>query len=65
MIARQIIADTMKGRVSQAVAGYLANRSSKALGYSLPQLLRGYVGGRRRRRDLYDEFREKYGARPA
>ena len=65
MIARQIIADTMKGRVSQAVAGYLANRSSKALGYSLPQLLRGYVSGRRRRRDLYDEFREKYGARPA
>ena len=65
MIARQIIADAMKGRVSQAFAGYLANRSSKALGYSLPQLLRGYVGGRRWRRDLYDEFREKYGTRPA
>lgn len=65
MIARQIIADAIKGRVSQAIAGYLANRSSKALGYSLPQLLRGYVVGRRWRRDLYDEFREKYGARPA
>ncbi|RWP44062.1 glycosyltransferase family 2 protein [Mesorhizobium sp.] len=65
MIARQIIADTIKGRISQAFAGYLANRSSKALGYSLPQLLRGYVGGRRWRRDLYDEFRTKYGARPA
>ncbi|TGQ45839.1 glycosyltransferase family 2 protein [Mesorhizobium sp. M00.F.Ca.ET.216.01.1.1] len=65
MIARQIIADTMKGRVSQAFAGYLANRSSKVLGYSLSQLLRGYVGGRRWRRDLYDEFRDKYGARPA
>lgn len=65
MIARQIIADTMKGRISQAFAGYLANRSSKALGYSMPQLLRGYVGGRRWRRDLYDEFRSKYGARPA
>jgi hypothetical protein len=43
----------------------MANRSSKALGYSLPQLLRGYVGGRRWRRDLYAEFRDKYGARPA
>jgi len=65
MIARQLIADALKGRVSQAFSGYLANRSSKALGYSLPQLFRGYVGGRRWRRDLYAEFRDKYGARPA
>ena len=65
MIARQIIADAIKGRVSQAFAGYLANRSAKTLGYSLPQLVRGYVGGRRWRRDVYDEFRDKYGARPA
>jgi hypothetical protein len=65
MIARQIIADAIKGRVSQAFAGYLANRAAKTLGYSLPQLLRGYVGGRRWRRDVYDEFRVKYGARPA
>ena len=64
MIAQQIIADTIKGRVSQAVAGYMANRSAKTLGYTLPQLLRGYVGGRRWRRDVYDEFRDKYGARP-
>ncbi|KUM25286.1 glycosyl transferase family 2 [Mesorhizobium loti] len=63
MIARQIIADTLKGRLPQAFSGYLANRSSKALGYSLPQLLRGYVVGRRWRRDCYDEFRAKYGAR--
>lgn len=65
MIARQIIADTLKGRLQQAFSGYLANRSSKALGYSLPQLLRGYIVGRRWRRDCYDEFRAKYGARPA
>jgi glycosyltransferase involved in cell wall biosynthesis len=64
MIARQIIADTIKGRISQALAGYMANRSSQTLGYSLPQLLRGYVGGRRWRRGLYDEFRDKHGARP-
>ncbi|TIP00969.1 MAG: glycosyltransferase family 2 protein [Mesorhizobium sp.] len=63
MIARQIIADTLKGRLQQAFSGYLANRSSNALGYSLPQLLRGYVVGRRWRRDCYDEFRAKYGAR--
>lgn len=63
MIARQIIADTLKGRLPQALSGYLANRSSEALGYSLPQLLRGYVVGRRWRRDCYDEFRAKYGAR--
>lgn len=65
MIARQIIADAIKGRVSQAFAGYLANRAAKSLGYSLPQLLRGYVGGRRWRRDVYVEFRDKYGTRPA
>lgn len=63
MITRQIIADTLKGRLQQAFSGYLANRSSKALGYSLPKLLRGYVVGRRWRRDCYDEFRAKYGAR--
>ncbi|RWD68825.1 glycosyltransferase family A protein [Mesorhizobium sp.] len=63
MIARQIIADTLKGRLQEAFSGYLANRSSKALGYSLPKLLRGYVVGRRWRRDCYDEFRAKYGAR--
>lgn len=63
MIARQIIADTLKGRLQQAFSGYLANRSSNALGYSLPQLLRGYVIGRRWRRDCYDEFRAKYGPR--
>ncbi|TJV71901.1 MAG: glycosyltransferase family 2 protein [Mesorhizobium sp.] len=63
MIARQIIADTLKGRLQQAFSGYVANRSSNALGYSLPQLLRGYVVGRRWRRDCYDEFRAKYGAR--
>jgi glycosyltransferase involved in cell wall biosynthesis len=65
MIARQIIADTIKGRLPQAFSGYLANRSSKALGYTLPQLLRGYVVGRRWRRAVYDEFRRQYGARPA
>ncbi|RWE92567.1 MAG: glycosyltransferase family 2 protein, partial [Mesorhizobium sp.] len=53
MIARQIIADTLKGRLQQAFSGYLANRSSNALGYSLPQLLRGYVIGRRWRRDCH------------
>ncbi|TIW15454.1 MAG: glycosyltransferase family 2 protein [Mesorhizobium sp.] len=63
MIARQMIADTLKGRLQEAFSGYLANRSSKALGYSLPKLLRGYVVGRRWRRDCYDEFRAKYGAR--
>ncbi|RUX19635.1 glycosyltransferase family 2 protein [Mesorhizobium sp. M2A.F.Ca.ET.037.01.1.1] len=63
MIARQIIADTLKGRLQQAFSGYLANRSSNALGYSLPQLLRGYVIGRRWRRDCYEEFRAKYGPR--
>ncbi|OHV88847.1 glycosyltransferase family 2 protein [Mesorhizobium sp. ORS 3428] len=65
MIARQIIADILKGRLPQAFSGYLANRSSKALGYSLPELARGYVVGRRWRRGCYDEFRAKYGARPA
>ncbi|MFA6154969.1 glycosyltransferase family 2 protein [Mesorhizobium sp.] len=65
MISRQIIADILRGRFPQAFAGYMANRSSKALGYSLTQLAHGYVCGRRWRRDLYDEFREKYGARPA
>ena len=61
MIARQIIADMLKGRLPQAFSGYLANRSSKMLGYSPPQLLRGYVVGRRWRRDCYDEFRSKRG----
>lgn len=65
MISRQLIADILRGRFPQAFAGYMANRSSKALGYSLPELAHGYVCGRRWRRDLYDEFREKYGARPA
>ncbi|TIP07493.1 MAG: glycosyltransferase family 2 protein, partial [Mesorhizobium sp.] len=65
MIARQIIADILKGRLPQAFSGYLANRSSKALGYSPTELLRGYVVGRRWRRDCYDEFRAKYGARAA
>jgi len=65
MIARQIIADALKGRIPQAFSGYLANRSSKSLGYSLPQLMRGYIVGRRWRQGLYDEFRNKYGARPA
>jgi glycosyltransferase involved in cell wall biosynthesis len=64
MIARQIIADALKGRVPQAFSGYLANRSSKSLGYSLPQLVRGYVVGRRWRRDASHEFRQKYGGRP-
>lgn len=63
MIARQIIADTLKGRFPQAFSGYLANRSSKSLGYSLPELLRGYVVGRRWRRDCYGEFRGGYGTR--
>jgi glycosyltransferase involved in cell wall biosynthesis len=65
MISRQIIADILRGRLPEAFAGYMTNRSSKALGYSLPELVHGYVRGRRRRRDLYDEFREKFGARPA
>lgn len=65
MISRQIIADILRGRFPEAFAGYMANRSSKALGYSLTQLAHGYVCGRRWRRNLYDEFREKYGARPA
>ncbi|TGQ24531.1 glycosyltransferase family 2 protein, partial [Mesorhizobium sp. M00.F.Ca.ET.216.01.1.1] len=65
MIARQLIADTIKGRLPQALSGYLANRSSKALGYSLPHLLRGYVVGRRWRRTCYQEFRSNYGDQPA
>jgi glycosyltransferase involved in cell wall biosynthesis len=65
MITRQIIADILRGRIPEAFAGYMANRSSKALGYSLPELMHGYVRGRRWRRDLYDEFRDKFGARPA
>ncbi|MGX8011708.1 glycosyltransferase family 2 protein [Mesorhizobium sp. ORM8.1] len=65
MITRQIIADALKGRLPEAFSGYLANRSSKALGYSVVQLLRGYVAGRRWRRDCHGEFRGKYGARPA
>jgi glycosyltransferase involved in cell wall biosynthesis len=65
MIARQIIADFIKGRIPQAFAGYMANRSSKDLGYSLPALLHGYVCGRRWRRDLSEELRAKFGARPA
>ncbi|WP_296746362.1 glycosyltransferase family 2 protein [Mesorhizobium sp.] len=64
MIARQIIADTIKGRWPQAFSGYRANKSSEVLGYSLPELLRGYVVGRRWRRGIYDEFRRNYGARP-
>jgi glycosyltransferase involved in cell wall biosynthesis len=58
MIARQIIADLLKGRIPQAFAGYMANRSSEALGYSVPELVNGYVYGRRWRRDLYDEVRD-------
>ncbi|MER8371439.1 glycosyltransferase family A protein [Mesorhizobium sp. M1406] len=65
MISRQIIADILRGRIPQAFEGYMANRSSTALGYSLPELLHGYVHGRRWRRDLYNEFRDKFGARPA
>ncbi|MBW8909244.1 MAG: glycosyltransferase family 2 protein [Mesorhizobium sp.] len=65
MITRQIIADVLKGRLPAAFSGYHANRSSKALGYSVVQLLRGYVAGRRWRRDCRGEFRAKYGARPA
>lgn len=58
MITRQIIADLLKGRIPEAFAGYMANRSSEALGYSLPELINGYVHGRRWRRDLYDEVRD-------
>lgn len=65
MVARQLIADLLRGRLPEAFAGYMANRSSEALGYSLSQLVRGYVCGRRWRRGLYDEFREKFGARLA
>ena len=57
MIARQIIGDVTKGRLSHALSGYLTNRSSNALGYTLPQLLRGYVQGRRWRRDIRDAQR--------
>ncbi|MCZ8547544.1 glycosyltransferase family 2 protein [Mesorhizobium qingshengii] len=60
MISRQIIADILRGRIPEAIAGYMANRSSTALGYSLPELMHGYVRGRRWRRDL-----KKLGARPA
>ncbi|QKD01680.1 glycosyltransferase family 2 protein [Mesorhizobium loti] len=59
MIARQIIADLLKGRIPQAFAGYMTNRSSAALGYSLPELVNGYVCGRRSRRDLYNEVRNQ------
>jgi glycosyltransferase involved in cell wall biosynthesis len=65
MIARQIIADFIKGRIPQAFSGYMANRSSKDLGYSLPELLRGYVHGRRWRRNLSEELRARFGVRPA
>ncbi|ESY96629.1 glycosyltransferase family 2 protein [Mesorhizobium australicum] len=65
MIARQIIADILRGRIPQAFAGYMANRSSDALGYSLPELINGYLHGRRWRRDLYDEVRGKFGIPPA
>ncbi|WP_256751793.1 glycosyltransferase family 2 protein [Mesorhizobium sp. Mes31] len=60
MISRQIIADILRGRIPEAFAGYMANRSSAALGYSLPELMHGYVHGRRWRRDL-----KRLGARPA
>ncbi|WP_181173779.1 glycosyltransferase family A protein [Mesorhizobium sp. B2-3-12] len=65
MIARQIIADILRGRIPEAFEGYMANRSSKALGYSLPELVSGYVQGRRWRRDLSNKFRDERGARPA
>ncbi|TPM37859.1 glycosyltransferase family 2 protein [Mesorhizobium sp. B2-3-4] len=65
MIARQIIADILRGRIPEAFEGYMANRSSKALGYSLPELARGYVQGRRWRRDLSNKFRTEFGTRPA
>jgi glycosyltransferase involved in cell wall biosynthesis len=65
MISRQIIADVLKGRISEAVEGYIANRTSKSLGYSVTDLMRGYVSGRRWRRKLYGEFRDKVGSRPA
>ncbi|MBB6412896.1 hypothetical protein [Mesorhizobium sangaii] len=65
MITRQIISDILKCRIPEAFSGYMANRSSKDLGYSLPELINGYVYGRRWRRDLHDEFRQKFGAHPA
>ncbi|MBZ9796446.1 glycosyltransferase family 2 protein [Mesorhizobium sp. ES1-4] len=65
MISRQIIADILRGRIPEAFEGYMANRSSKALGYSLPELVNGYVRGRRWRRDLFNSFRNEFGARPA
>ena len=65
MITRQIISDILKCRIPEAFSGYMANRSSKDLGYSLPELINGYVYGRRWRRDLHDEIRQKFGARPA
>ena len=64
MITRQIIGDVLKGRLPEAFSGYHANRSSKALGYSVARLLRGYMVGRRWRRDCFDEFRAKFRARP-
>jgi hypothetical protein len=64
MIARRIIADLTNGRVGHAVNGYRANRAAASLGYSMPQLLWGYFRGRRRRRNLHREFREKFGPRP-
>lgn len=65
MISRQIIADIIRGRIPEAFEGYMANRSSKALGYSLPELINGYVYGRRWRRELHEEFRQRFGVRPA
>jgi glycosyltransferase involved in cell wall biosynthesis len=65
MISRQIIADVLKGRISEALEGYIANRSSKSLGYSVGELVRGYLSGRRWRRKLYSEFRDKVATRPA
>jgi glycosyltransferase involved in cell wall biosynthesis len=65
MISRQLIADILRGRLPEAFAGYMANRSSKELGYSLPELVNGYVYGRRWRRNLYNEFRNRFGARRA
>lgn len=63
MILHQLIADIPGGRLPEAFAGYMANRSSKELGYSLQELVNGYVYGRRWRHNLYNEFRNRFGGR--
>lgn len=55
MVARRLLNNLLQGRIREFVSDYRANRDSGDLGFAGLQLIRGYVAGRRQRRQIADE----------